>query len=116
MGWFSHGTAGFAVSAIDEIRLPAVSGDGEIVASLQAGVSPGVVAVVVGVDDEMQVLWQYACFSQQPLRRVQIAAETRIYEHRLVPADQDRVRTRVLTLEEYQPVRSVGHPVSRRRV
>ncbi len=93
-----------------------MSGDGEIVAPLQAAVSPGVVTVVMSVDYETQMLWRYACFSQQPLRRVQIAAETRIHEHRLVPTNQDRVRTRVLALEEDQRVRSVGHPVSRRLV
>ena len=74
------------------------------------------VAVVVGIDRKVQALWRYARFSQQPLRRAQIATKARIHEYRSVPTHENRVRAGVLALEEDQPVCGVGLPVSRRPV
>ena len=52
------GATNLPVPAVDEVRVPAVSGDGNAVAMLQPAVASDVVAVVVGVDDQAQILWR----------------------------------------------------------
>lgn len=104
-----HGRAGIRVSAIDQVRFPAVGGDGDPEARLQVVVASDVVAVMMGVHDERERGRPDPRLAQQAEGQLGIVAEPAVDEHGSPPEDERSVRAREAALMPPEPCGQLLH-------